>query len=74
VVKPGFVETPLTDKNDFAMPFKISSEDAAKYIADNLHKRPNELVFPKKMQCLLNVLKIGGVWDRWIAPKSVAKS
>ena len=74
VVKPGFVATPLTDKNDFAMPFKISSEEAADYIVSNLQKRPNEMVFPKKMQYLLNMLKIGNAWDRWIAPKSVAKS
>ena len=28
-VSPGFVETPLTDKNDFEMPMKISVEEAA---------------------------------------------
>jgi NAD(P)-dependent dehydrogenase (short-subunit alcohol dehydrogenase family) len=29
VIHPGFVRTPLTDKNDFKMPFLMESADAA---------------------------------------------
>ncbi len=36
----GFVETPLTAKNDFDMPFIISAEEAAKDIVKGLKNRP----------------------------------
>ena len=36
VILPGFVSTPLTDKNDFPMPFKITSEVAAQKIIKGL--------------------------------------
>lgn len=32
LINPGFVRTPLTDKNDFAMPALLESEDAAERI------------------------------------------
>ena len=38
VISPGFIKTPLTDKNDFPMPFLRSVEFAAKKIYDGLIK------------------------------------
>ncbi len=49
VISPGFVKTPLTDKNDFYMPFMISAQKAAKIIADGLQARKNEIHFPKRL-------------------------
>jgi short-subunit dehydrogenase len=46
VVSPGFVKTPLTDRNDFAMPMLWSAEKAAAHIAKRLPKRPMEIAFP----------------------------
>jgi len=46
VVSPGFVDTPLTQQNDFPMPMMISAEKAAAYIARHLDKRPLEIAFP----------------------------
>ena len=40
LINPGFVKTPLTDKNDFAMPFLVSAEEAAQSIAKGLAERP----------------------------------
>lgn len=37
VINPGFVKTPLTDRNSFEMPFLIEAEDAARRIAKGLH-------------------------------------
>ncbi|RMS94448.1 Short-chain dehydrogenase/reductase SDR [Pseudomonas coronafaciens pv. oryzae] len=48
IVSPGFVDTPLTQKNDFPMPMRWPVEKAARYIADNLSRtrRPLEVSFP----------------------------
>jgi NAD(P)-dependent dehydrogenase (short-subunit alcohol dehydrogenase family) len=56
LVSPGFVDTPLTQKNDFAMPLRWSAEKAAAHIAARLHKRPYEIAFPGPFIALLRLL------------------
>ncbi|AEF56195.1 SDR family NAD(P)-dependent oxidoreductase [Marinomonas posidonica] len=52
-VLPGFVDTPLTRKNTFDMPFLMSSDEAAKRIDQALQGRPYEFAFPKRLSALL---------------------
>ena len=47
VVNPGFVQTRLTDKNDFKMPYLVSPEDAAQAMLSGLLQRDFEIAFPK---------------------------
>ncbi|CAN0597404.1 unnamed protein product, partial [Ectocarpus sp. 12 AP-2014] len=56
VVSPGFVKTPLTDRNDFPMPFLVSSEDAANRIVRGLARGRNEIAFPKRFTWTLRLL------------------
>jgi short-subunit dehydrogenase len=56
VVNPGFVATPLTEKNDFPMPFLVSSEEAAEIIAKGLAGGKFEIVFPWKMALAIRLL------------------
>jgi NAD(P)-dependent dehydrogenase (short-subunit alcohol dehydrogenase family) len=58
LVDPGFVETPLTAKNDFPMPFLISAEAAAERIAEGLRSRRFEIAFPTTFVLLLKLLRI----------------
>jgi short-subunit dehydrogenase len=56
IINPGFVATPLTEKNDFPMPFLVSSEEAADTIAKGLDKGKFEIVFPWKMALAIRLL------------------
>ena len=58
VVHPGFVRTPLTDKNDFPMPFIIEAETAARCIVDGLESRSFEIAFPKGFVFLLKLARL----------------
>lgn len=56
LVSPGFVRTPLTDRNDFPMPFLIEADDAAERIVDGLRKGRHSIEFPKRFTWTLRLL------------------
>ena len=57
LVSPGFIKTPMTDKNDFKMPFLKTSEYAAEKIYDGLvNKNSFEIHFPKSLTTILKIL------------------
>ena len=56
LVHPGFVETPLTAKNTFAMPMMISADHAATRIIKAVAKGKSYLAFPKRFTFLLTVM------------------
>lgn len=58
LICPGFVRTPLTDKNDFKMPMMIEPEQAAREIADGLLSRRFEIHFPKRFTIFLKLLRL----------------
>lgn len=65
LIHPGFVKTPLTDKNTFDMPFMLSSEQAALRIQNAINRRTTYSHFPKRFTFLLKLLS----WlpDKWWA-------
>lgn len=58
LIEPGFVDTPLTQKNDFAMPFLMSREDAVQRISQGIVKRQARVRFPKRLVWSLNLLRL----------------
>jgi short-subunit dehydrogenase len=58
VINPGFVRTPLTDKNDFPMPFLMEPEDAAKAVFEGMAKRKFEIAFPTPFVLILKFLQM----------------
>jgi len=57
VINPGFVKTPLTDKNEFPMPFLIEVDDAAERIVRGLKSNRFEIAFPNRFVYLLKWLR-----------------
>jgi short-subunit dehydrogenase len=55
IVNPGFVKTPLTDKNDFYMPFLIDSDTAAKTICAGIERGKREIAFPWPFNWILKL-------------------
>ncbi len=56
LVSPGFIKTPMTDKNDFKMPFLKTPEYAADKIYDGLvNKNVFEIHFPKSLTLILKI-------------------
>ncbi len=58
IINPGFVNTRLTKKNKFHMPFIISTKEAANIIYNGINKKKFEIHFPKKFTLIIKLLKL----------------
>lgn len=75
IVNPGFIDTPLVEKNRFRMPFLMQPRDAARKIVDGIESRARLVEFPLPMSLLMRTLRIvpGVVFDRLVRPWSRRK-
>jgi short-subunit dehydrogenase len=55
-VRPGFVKTPMTDKNEFEMPFLMQPGRAAKIITNGIIKEKRIIQFPLQMVWITNLI------------------
>ena len=63
LISPGFIKTPMTDKNKFKMPFIKSSEFAANRIYKGLiNSKTFEITFPKQLTIIMKILRIIPYW------------
>ncbi len=56
VVCPGYVETPLTEQNDYHMPALISADEAAAEIVSGWERGAFEMHFPKRFTAWVKAL------------------
>jgi NAD(P)-dependent dehydrogenase (short-subunit alcohol dehydrogenase family) len=57
-ISPGFVKTPLTDRNDFAMPMRISADEAAVSIMRHIDRGTRTGYFPTVFATILRALSM----------------
>lgn len=58
LINPGFVRTPLTDQNEFPMPFLMEVDAAAASMIKGLSGNRFEITFPKRFTWMLKLLRI----------------
>ncbi|MFZ5723155.1 MAG: SDR family NAD(P)-dependent oxidoreductase [Pseudomonadota bacterium] len=58
VVMPGFVDTPLTARNDFPMPMRITVDEAVDHLLAAMAARQPESVFPRLFVRLLRIFRL----------------
>jgi len=57
-VSPGFIKTPLTDRNRFPMPFLQPADKAARLILQGIEKGRREIHFPRRLTVPLKLLRL----------------
>jgi NAD(P)-dependent dehydrogenase (short-subunit alcohol dehydrogenase family) len=58
LISPGFVKTPLTDRNDFRMPALVSAEEAAEQTILGLEQGRFEIHYPKRFTLVMKLLEL----------------
>jgi short-subunit dehydrogenase len=73
-VKPGFVKTPMTDKNNYKMPFIMDADKAAGIIKRGLEKEKRIIQFPWLMVFITRLLGLlpGNIYE-FLAKRSKVK-
>lgn len=70
IVNPGWVATPLTEKNRFRMPFLMQPDEAAVVIADGIERGSRLVEFPRPMSLLMRIIRLlpDALYDRIMQP------
>lgn len=55
-MSPGFVKTPLTDKNDFPMPMAITAQQAGVYMLKGILSDKSSIYFPRRFGAMIRFL------------------
>ncbi len=74
-VNPGFIATPMTEKNKFRMPFLLNAEQAAKIIANGIERGKRVVEFPRPMSMLMRTMRFtpDAIFERMTGPYSRRK-
>ena len=69
-INPGFVETAMTERNRFKMPFLMKVEAAARIMADGLERGRRVIEFPWAMSVVMRFSRLlpASLWERVTAP------
>lgn len=75
-IHPGFVETPMTDHDDFRMPFMVPVRESSMLISKAIARKKRVYLYPWQMRILTGVNRMLPCWlyDRLIPKLSGQKS
>ena len=74
VIYPGFVKTPLTDKNTFPMPMLVTTQQASQAIRKGLAKRKPYIYFPRRFTTLLRLIGASPYrWQKYLTAKLISE-
>jgi short-subunit dehydrogenase len=59
---PGFVRTPMTDRNEFRMPFLLEPDVAARRIVAAIEKGRTDYRFPRRLSLLVRLSALAPNW------------
>lgn len=70
MINPGYIKTPLTDKNRFYMPFLMETEEGVRHIYRAIKKKKSLFAFPKPLVWALRLSRCVPIFlfDRIISP------
>ena len=70
IVNPGFIETPMTEKNRFPMPFLMKVSEAAEIIAEGIESGRREVNFPLPTVLMTRAIRLlpNAIFDRITGP------
>jgi short-subunit dehydrogenase len=76
IVNPGFVATPMTEKNRFRMPFLMQPDRAARIMADGIERGARVVEFPWRMSRLMRLVRFlpDALYERIMVPYARRKS
>jgi short-subunit dehydrogenase len=76
VVNPGFVETQMTEKNRFHMPFLMKADAAARVIADGIERGQRVVEFPRRMSLVMRITRLipDAIYERMMVPYARRKN
>jgi NAD(P)-dependent dehydrogenase (short-subunit alcohol dehydrogenase family) len=72
-VSPGFVRTPLTDRNAFAMPMRVEPADAARAILRSVARGERAAYFPTVFAALIRGLALLPAWTQVALCRALAR-
>lgn len=58
LVNPGFVDTAMTKRNSFPMPFMLTLDEAATRVVDGFARGGFEVAFPRRLAWLMKALRL----------------
>src|SRR5262249_56815547 len=61
-IRPGFIDTPLTKKNRFPMPFLLPADEAARRIVRAIDRDKRVYTFPWPMALAIQVIRWMPAW------------